>query len=320
MRSMRGRAKDRPLRVGDGTDGSACGLNAVGPTEIAMLDDHEPIAGYEILFRTTTSAEDGVPKHVWQRAKILSVSTAASASSTLKQVRLRVNLSTGQACTIQANLGSENCGDGSDDGKRWFRVVSKEHHAAALFEKFSEEERAMREKNLLTKLRVRGDGHCQRRAFLASLFGPGADTPERLRQLQQIIASGLEKYAPDLALLAFDFPKESGFDFENYFRARAALLRALDSTTPCPLSAWGGGKYSCDFFSLAKTFDNRLVVIDPRALGMHIYTSKFKVHDSRIYDYTREPGDFVVYWEDNGTHFSPCVAQGAFHNEINMAQ
>ncbi len=150
MRSMRGLAKDRPLRVGDGTDGSACGLNAVpdavGPTEIAMLDDHEPIAGYEILFRKTTSAEDGVPKHVWQRAKNLSVSTAASASSTLKQVHLRVNFSTRQPSTIQENLGSENCGDGSDDGKRWFRVVSKEHHVAALFEKFSEEERAMREK------------------------------------------------------------------------------------------------------------------------------------------------------------------------------
>jgi hypothetical protein len=177
-----------PVLIGDfgnGENGNACGLGAVEDTDVPVISDSDPKAGHFIMHRTTRT-EDGIEKYLWQRAKILDVSNFTPANSTLKQTVLRLNPFSSKAYTMDAALGSENCGDGSDNGKIWFRVVNRAQAGAVRCAIFAREEKAMMENFFLTQQQVSGDGHCHRRALLTIFFGKGSDTPTRLRQIQEL--------------------------------------------------------------------------------------------------------------------------------------
>jgi hypothetical protein len=101
-----------------------CGLSAVGETDMAIISDNVPKEGYFIMYRTTTS-EKGQIKYLWQRAKILQIAKPSQENSDLKAAILRMNPSTTQAFTQDVTLGPSNCGDGSEEGKIWLRIVDK---------------------------------------------------------------------------------------------------------------------------------------------------------------------------------------------------
>jgi hypothetical protein len=205
-------------------------------------------------------------------------------------------------------LGSENCGDGSDNGKIWFRVVNRAQAAAVRCAIFAREEKAMMEKNFLTQQQVSGDGHCHRRALLTNIFGKGSDTPTRLRQIQELLATCLENCADELDAMVFKYAHQAGFG--DYCRSRANLLRQIDSNVSCSSNEWGGGDYGCDNFVMAKVLGNRVAIITENISEVSIYNGNFVLTSEALSAFQRRPGDCLLKWVSNGTHFTPYVVQG----------
>jgi len=292
-----------------------CGLSAVRATDLPILDDKVPAVGFIIMLRTANVDNDKIT-YLWQIAKILGLGGPSAENSGLIKATLRINPLTRDAFTKDVALGPENCGDGSKEGTCWFRVVNKADHQKSLYEVFYREEKAMLQRNLLIKDEVRGDGHCYRRALLTVLYGKGSDTPTKLREMQLVLALGLEMYADDLDAMALEFSKSSGFG--TYCRSRADLLRGIESSIPCPRSEWGGGDYGCENFVLARLMSCRVLISTPMTSCFCVYKGKekFEVRHERVSDYEHLPGDIVISHVWDGTHFIPYIWQGKKHTTV----
>jgi len=292
--------------LGDGNS-TECGLSAIDDTETALISDKDPNTGDFIMYRTTNSI-CGETKYLWQRAKILSVGDPLEANKSLKAVILRTNPSKKNAFTQDVALGPSNCGDGSGDGQIWFKIVDKATLASCAQQLFSRQEKEMMTRNHCIKEDVAGDGHCLRRSLLCLLYGMGSDTPERLRQLQYVLAAGLETFAEELDALAAEFGGEE--HFKDYCATRAELFRGIDSSQPCPRNEWGGGEHGCDNFVFAALLKARVIISTPNNTMLHVYNSNFKVTEVLISDLILCPGDFFISHVWGGLHFIPYVQQG----------
>ena len=219
------------------------------------------------MYRTTFS-DGGDTKYLWQRAKILSVGDPSEADNSLKAAIIRINPSKKNAFTQDVTLGSSNCGDGSDEGKIWFRIVDKANLALAEQQLFLRQEAEMLARNHCVKEDVLGDGQCHRRCFVSLLYGLGSDTPEKLRRMQYFLAYGLE-FAGELDAMVLKYSKQD--NFRDYCRGRAELLRGIDSSQPCGRHEWGGGDYSCDNFVFAALLKGRVIMTTPNNRTLHVY-------------------------------------------------
>jgi hypothetical protein len=101
------------------------GLGAIGITEAAALSDKVPKEGDFIMYRETTFFACGKPKYLWQRAQIEGIGDPLQDNKNLKAATLRMNPFTDKAYMKDVTIGSFNCGDGSEEGKIWFRIVDK---------------------------------------------------------------------------------------------------------------------------------------------------------------------------------------------------
>jgi hypothetical protein len=297
--------------VGDGKSNTKeCGLSSVLETEHMVFSDNEPEVGFIIMYRTTTQSECGDcnATFLWERAKILSVGDTVPNSDNLKEVTLRMNPATSAAVTKDVALGSHNCGDGSSDGQIWFRVVNKADLEAARQVTFVRDEKIMMKNNDCAKVDVAGDGHCHRRAWLVSVLGKGSDSPMRLRQLQSILAVGLEDCSQQLDELAVTFAKENGF--KEIVLRRSDMLRRIDSSKECSREEWGGGDHGCDNFVLSTLFNSRILISTPNSPCFHVYNPNFMISEQPIRDYVMAPGDVPMSHVWSSTHFVPYVRQG----------
>lgn len=292
--------------LGDGNS-TECGLSAVGDTETAVLSDKDPKIGDFIMYRTTSS-DGGDTKYLWQRAKILSVGDPSEANKSLKAATIRINPYKKNASTQDVALGSSNCGDGSDQGKIWFRIVDKANLASAEQQLFLRQETEMLARNNCVRGIVRGDGHCYRRSLLCLLYGIGSDTPEKLRRMQYFLADGFEKFAGKLDAMALKFAKVE--NFSDYCLGRAELLRGIDSSQPCDYHEWGGGDHGSDNFVFAALLKGRVIISTLNHQTLHVYNSNFEVTEEPISSFILVPGDFLISWVWGGTHFIPYVQQG----------
>ena len=163
-------------------------------------------------------------------------------------------------------------------------------------------------RNSCIKSDALGDGHCLRRCFLILLFGKGGDTPERLRQLQYVLAFGLIKFREELNKMVVKYAKEE--NFQDYCIERADILRGIDSSKPCSRHEWGGGEYSCDMFVFAALLRGQVVMSTPNKPNLHVYSSNFEVTEVAISEYMLRPGDIPVSWVWGGSHFIPYIRQG----------
>jgi hypothetical protein len=207
-------------------------------------------------------------------------------------------------------LGPCNCGDGSEEGKIWFRIVDKASFASEKQRIFQRDEKAMLARNHCVKGEVRGDGNCHRRCIASILFGKGADTSEKIKQVQYVIAAGLEKYSDDLAAMALKFAADDNFG--AYCLARAKLLRSIDSTKDCSRDEWGGGEHGCDNFVLARALNGRVVISTPGQPTLHVYNANFDLTDEPIAHFILRPGDIPMSHVWNGIHFEPYIRQSNF--------
>jgi hypothetical protein len=139
---------------------------------------------------------------------------------------------------------------------------------------------------------VDGDGHCQRRCFASLLYGMGADTPETLRQMQYVLAGGLEKFAGKLDAMVAKFAQQD--NFKDYCLSRAQLLRGINSSQPCSSHEWGGGEHGCDNFVLAALLKGRVIMSTPNTPTLTVYNSNFEATVESISEYILQPGDFLI--------------------------
>ena len=272
------------------------------------MKDNIPNQGFNIMIRIPSLDEDRIT-HRWQRGTIRQTRDAKTGSSNSKEADIWLDHLKIMTTVV---LGPDNCGDGSEEGKCWFRVVNKKAFAAAAQKAFTKDENTLMVKYCLTKGKALDDGHCYRRALLTIIFGIDSDTPERLQQFQNIIAAALDEYAEDLDKFVGDY-KEPGVSFEHYCRRRANTLRQCNSKAECKEDEWGGGENGCDNLVIARLFQTRVVLTTPGQAEVTVYNGigEFKVTEVLLSKFEYLPGDLVLSWVCHGTHFIPYLWRGS---------
>ena len=264
------------------------------------------------MIRATTISACGKPKYLWQRAQIEGIGDPLQDNKNLKPATLRMNPFTDKAYMKDVTIGSFNCGDGSEEGKIWFRIVDTPTVESVNQQVFVQDEMLFLARNQCERLEARPDGHCYRRSIASILFGLGSDTPDILRQVLHVLAAGLEMYSDELDTMAFKFAGEEDFSFKNYCYERAKLFRRIDCSQRCSKQEWGGGLYGCDNFVLAKILNGRVILTNENMPTLYVYNSNFEASAESVSTFSLEPGDIPLSHVWGYQHFEPYIRKRIF--------
>ena len=215
-----------------------------------------------------------------------------------------------EAYTQEVTISPFNCGDGSEEGKIWFRVVDKATVESAKQQAFLRDEESFLARNQCERQEVLPDGHCFRRSIASILFGMGSDTPDVLKQVLYVLAAGLKMYSDELHAMALKYSGQDSFGYSC--RKRANLLRGIDCSQRCPQPEWGGGKYGCDNFVLAKLLNGRVIITTQNEPTLSVYNSNFEVSVESVSTFSLKPGDIPLSHVWGYKHFEPYIRKRNF--------
>ena len=200
------------------------------------------------------------------------------------------------------SLTLESFGDGSNNGKWWFRVMPRAQFALEREEACKQGRREMELRCNRIHTDEPSQGHCGRAAIARQQsFNEGKPLEQgatavkaiHLGSTQQMIAQGLVENGNEIARLISGHHRDAGMKgalesrAREYLIRRARLCRSIKPGSPCSPVHWFGGENSCDVIASAMGLS--------KALGAPVHAFLLTAGTNSVAVYRH---DGSMTWED----------------------